>query len=114
MFAIPLSLPLPLPLLIIIIILIIPSITQNYATNVKLGVIEDTNNRARLSKLLMFQSSKTGDLSTFEEYVTRMKENQTQIYYLAGESKDSVEKSPLMEILIKRGYEVSIYPYIHL
>jgi HSP90 family molecular chaperone len=35
-----------------------------------------------------------------------MKEGQTQIYYLAGESKESVETSPLLEKLIKKGYEV--------
>src|SRR4051812_1463519 len=54
----------------------------------------------------MFQSSKTGELTTFEQYVERMKEGQEQIYYLSGESKEAVEKSPLIERLIKRGYEV--------
>jgi len=79
---------------------------KNYGTNVKLGVVEDINNRVRLSKLLMFHSSKTGELSTFQQYVDRMKEGQEQIYYLAGANKESVEKSPLIERLVKRGYEV--------
>jgi heat shock protein beta len=79
---------------------------ENYGTNVKLGVIEDTGNRSRLTKLLMFHSSKTGELTTLDDYVSRMKEGQDQIFYLAGSSKDSVEKSPLIERAVKKGYEV--------
>jgi len=79
---------------------------KNFGTNIKLGVIEDAPNRTRLSKLLMFHSSKTSDLASLDDYVSRMKEGQTQIYYLAGESKEVVESSPLIERLIKRGYEV--------
>jgi len=54
----------------------------------------------------MFHSSKTGELTTFEDYVKRMKEGQEQIYYLSGDSKEVVEQSPLIERLIKRGFEV--------
>jgi len=79
---------------------------KNFGTNIKLGIIEDSQNRTRLAKLLMFHSSKTGDLTTLDDYISRMKEGQTQIYFLAGESKESVESSPLIERLVKRGYEV--------
>jgi len=79
---------------------------KNFGTNIKLGIIEDSQNRTRLSKLLMFFSSKTGELTTLDDYISRMKEGQTQIYYLAGESKEAVESSPLIERLVKRGYEV--------
>jgi len=78
----------------------------NYGTNVKLGIIEDSGNRSRLTKLLMFLSSKTGDYVTLDDYVSRMKEGQDQIFYLAGSSKETVEKSPLIERVLKRGYEV--------
>jgi len=71
-----------------------------------LGIIEDAQNRARLSKLLRFTSSKTGESTSFDDYVTRMKEGQEQIYYLAGLQLDEVKKSPLLEKLLKRGYEV--------
>jgi molecular chaperone HtpG len=54
----------------------------------------------------MFHSSKTGELTSLDDYVSRMKEGQSQIYYLAGETKEVVESSPLLERLIKRGYEV--------
>jgi len=79
---------------------------SNFGTNIKLGVVEDTSNRVRLSKLLMFQSSKTGNLTTLDKYVDRMKEGQEQIYYLAGESKEVVQRSPLVERLLNRDYEV--------
>jgi len=79
---------------------------KNYGTNVKLGVIEDSNNRTRLSKLLMFLSSKTGELTSLDKYVERMKKGQEQIYFLAGESKETIQQSPLIEKLVKRGYEV--------
>lgn len=79
---------------------------KNYATSIKLGIIEDAANRTRLSQLLRFWSSKTGELTSLADYVSRMKEGQTQIYYLAGESKDQVASSPLLERLVKKGYEV--------
>eukprot|EP01118_Nematostelium_gracile_P012302 TRINITY_DN4477_c0_g1_i1.p1 TRINITY_DN4477_c0_g1~~TRINITY_DN4477_c0_g1_i1.p1 ORF type:complete len:796 (+),score=308.29 TRINITY_DN4477_c0_g1_i1:65-2452(+) len=77
-----------------------------FGTNMKLGVIDDPTNRTRLAKLLMFHSSKTGENTSLEKYVERMKKGQDQIYYLAGESLDQVSKSPLIEKLIKKDYEV--------
>jgi len=79
---------------------------KNYGMNLELGIIEDTNNRTRLSKLLMFLSSKTGELTSLSKYVERMKEGQEQIYYLAGESKENLEASPLIEKLLKKDFEV--------
>jgi len=78
---------------------------KEYSTNIKLGVIEDTANRTRLAKLLRFTSS-NGKLSSLAEYVERMKDKQESIFYMAGGSKDEVEKSPFVERLIKKGYEV--------
>merc|ERR1719249_101324 len=78
---------------------------SEYSTNIKLGVIEDTANRTRLAKLLRFVSS-NGKLTSLAEYVERMKDKQEHIFYMAGGSKDEVEKSPFVERLIKKGYEV--------
>lgn len=80
---------------------------KEYSTNIKLGVIEDTSNRTRLAKLLMFFSSNSEtEHTTLEAYVERMKEKQEHIYFVAGNSKDEVSKSPFVERLLKKGYEV--------
>jgi len=80
---------------------------KHFGTSIKLGVIEDQTNKTRLSKLLRFLSSKSEDkLTSLEDYVSRMKEGQKYIYYLAGENLDAVKHSPFLERLIKRGYEV--------
>merc|ERR1719268_588455 len=76
-----------------------------YSTNIKLGVIEDTANRTRLAKLLRFVSS-NGKLTSLAEYVERMKDKQESIFYMAGASKEEVEKSPFVERLLKKGYEI--------
>jgi len=79
---------------------------KEYSTNIKLGIIEDAQNRARLSKLLQFQSSTQKELTFLSDYVSRMKPNQQYIYYVAGSSEEEVRKSPFVERLDKKGYEV--------
>ncbi|XP_015592342.1 endoplasmin [Cephus cinctus] len=79
---------------------------KEYSTNVKLGVIEDPQNRARLSKLLQFRSSTQKGNTFLADYVARMKPNQQHIYYIAGSSLAEVQKSPFVERLNKKGYEV--------
>ncbi|KAH9507959.1 hypothetical protein Btru_052459 [Bulinus truncatus] len=80
---------------------------KEYSTNIKLGVIEDTSNRTRLAKLLRFYSSNSDTEQTFlADYVERMKEKQEAIYFIAGTSREEVEKSPFVERLLKKGYEV--------
>ncbi|CAL1277387.1 unnamed protein product [Larinioides sclopetarius] len=80
---------------------------KEYSTNMKLGVIEDPSNRTRLAKLVRFLSSHdTKNYTSLSEYVERMKEKQEHIYYMAGASLEEVEKSPFVERLIKKGYEV--------
>ncbi|XP_029178787.1 endoplasmin [Nylanderia fulva] len=79
---------------------------KEYSTNIKLGVIEDAQNRARLSKLLQFQSSTQNEPTFLADYVSRMKPNQQHIYYIAGLSEEEVKKSPFVERLTKKGYEV--------
>merc|ERR1711963_1329488 len=78
---------------------------NEYSTNIKLGVIEDTANRTRLAKLLRFTTS-GGKLSSLSEYVERMKDKQEHIFYMAGGSVEEVKTSPFVERLLKKGYEV--------
>lgn len=81
---------------------------KEYSTNIKLGVMEDPSNRARLAKLLRFQSSndKDGKVTSLSDYMTRMKPKQEWIYYIAASNRAEAEKSPFIERLVARGYEV--------
>jgi heat shock protein 90kDa beta len=99
---------------------------EMYGTNIKLGIVEDPHNRQRLSKLLMFRSSKVKTTSSDEigseskslkqhgglgfatlgEYVGRMKKAQSDIYFIAGDSVEKLQTSPLLGRLEKEGFEV--------
>ena len=82
---------------------------ENYGKNIKLGVIEDIQNRNKLAKLLRFYSTHNIDeLTSFDEYVKRMKPKQEQIYFLAGEDKAAAAKSPLIQKILEKGGEVFI------
>jgi len=79
---------------------------KEYSTNIKLGVMEDPSNRTRLAKLLRFYSSDQAEMTNLADYVSRMKEKQDYIYYIAGANRQEVENSPFVERLLKKGYEV--------
>ena len=73
----------------------------------KEGVAGDGDVKDRLLPLLLFQSSNDPvALTTLDEYVTRMKPEQTEIYYLTGESRAVVEHSPHLEAFQAKAYEV--------
>jgi len=80
---------------------------EQFSRNLKLGIHEDSNNRSKLAGYLRYPSSTSGDeVTSFKEYISRMKENQKDIYYITGESKQIVDQSAFVERVRKRGYEI--------
>jgi len=72
-----------------------------------MGLIEDAANRTRLAKLLRYATSKSGDKEiSLEDYVANMKEDQKNIYYISGEDKESLLKSPSVEKLLSKDIEI--------
>jgi len=80
---------------------------EQFSKNLKLGIHEDSTNRKKLAGFLRYHTSASGDeQASLGDYVARMKENQKDIYYITGESKDVVSTSSFVERLKKRGFEV--------
>jgi len=80
---------------------------EQFGKNLKLGIHEDSTNRKKLAGFLRFWTSASGEeMCSMGDYVSRMKENQKDIYYITGESKEVVAGSSFVERLKKRGLEV--------
>jgi len=83
------------------------SFWQQFGRALKEGVSSDFDNKNDLISLLLFASSNDPEnLTSLKDYVARMKEDQNDIFYLAGESRSVVENSPHLEAFRDKGYEV--------
>jgi len=80
---------------------------EQFGKNIKLGIHEDSNQRKKLAEFLRYYSSNSADeYTSLKDYVSRMKDNQNDIYYITGESKEALKNSAFVERLTKRGFEV--------
>merc|ERR1712025_929162 len=80
---------------------------EQFGKNLKLGIHEDSVNRTKIADLLRYYSSSSADeMTCLKDYVSRMKENQKDIYFITGESREVVENSAFVERVKKSGFEV--------
>merc|ERR1712244_73280 len=71
---------------------------EQFSKNLKLGIHEDSTNRKKIAGYLRYFTSASGDeQASLTDYVSRMKENQKDIYYITGESKEVVAASAFVE-----------------
>ena len=85
---------------------------KEFGNNIKEGVHSDFQNKEKLQELLMFQTmnNESEKYIFLDEYCTAMPESQKYIYYITGESREVIEKSPHLEILKEKGYDVLLMP----
>lgn len=80
---------------------------EAFGKNIKWGITEDRANQSKLVELLRFKTSKSGgELVSLKQYVERMQEHQTRIYFVTGDSEASLARSAFTEVLKNKGYEV--------
>ena len=80
---------------------------EAFGAQLKYGAYEDYGkNKDVLIDLLMFKSSYEDKYTTLKEYVSRMKEDQKEIFYAVGESVEKIKEMPQIERVLDKGYEV--------
>lgn len=80
---------------------------RNFGLSLKFGVYQDYGmHKDQLQDLLLFKSTYKDEYTTLDEYVSRMKEGQDQIYFASGETIEQIRRLPQMEKVLDKGYEV--------
>merc|ERR1712188_262019 len=80
---------------------------KEFNKNLKMGCYEDDSNRSKISKLLRFKTTKSEDKDiSLDKYLDRMAESQESIYYMSGESMETMLKAPALQIFLKKDIEV--------
>jgi len=84
---------------------------KEFNKNLKMGCYEDDSNRSKLSKLLRFMTTKSeGKEVSLDKYLDRMGDSQESIYYMSGDSVDTMQKAPALQIFKKKDIEVLMLP----
>ncbi len=80
---------------------------KNFGLQIKYGTYANYGaNRELLEDLLLFTSSRDKKLVSLEEYVSRMSEDQKEIYYVSGETIEKCDKLPQAEWVKEKGFEI--------
>ena len=81
---------------------------RGFGSILKEGLVGDQANREKIADLLLFESANTepGQFITLPQYVEKMPEGQTEIYYLTGESAEQLRRSPYLEAFRAKGRDV--------
>merc|ERR1712159_838558 len=80
---------------------------KEFNKNLKMGCYEDDSNRSKISKLLRFTTTKSeGKEISLDKYLDRMQESQESIYYMSGDSLETMKKAPSLQIFLKKDLEV--------
>merc|ERR1711879_972073 len=80
---------------------------KEFNKNLKMGCYEDDSNRSKLSKLLRFRTTKSEDKEvSLDKYLDRMQESQESIYFMSGDSIDTMKKAPSLQVFTKKDLEV--------
>merc|ERR1712125_292619 len=80
---------------------------KEFNKNLKMGCYEDDSNSSKLSKLLLFVSTKSeGKEINLDKYLDRMQESQESIYYMSGDTMDIMKKAPALQVFMKKDIEV--------
>merc|ERR1712019_167070 len=80
---------------------------KEFNKNLKMGCYEDDSNRSKLSKLLRFRTTKSEDKEvSLDKYLDRMQESRESIYFMSGDSLDTMKKAPALQIFKKKDLEV--------
>ena len=86
------------------------SIWETFGQVLKEGIYEDFERRDQLLKIARFRSTAGDGWRSLSEYIAAMREGQSEIYYLVGESLDRLKSSPQLEAARERGVEVLLLP----
>merc|ERR1719436_1470447 len=80
---------------------------KEFNKNLKMGCYEDDSNRSKISKLLRFTSTKSEEKEiSLDKYLDRMQESQESIYFMSGESLETMKKAPALQVFTKKDLEV--------
>merc|ERR1711972_492840 len=80
---------------------------KEFGKNLKMGCHGDDSNRSKISKLLRFKSTKSEDAQiSLDKYLDRMAESQESIYFMSGDSIETMKKAPSLQVFKKKDIEV--------